>query len=205
MVCLFTGLFFLWRWLANWTTLRQGLIQLRRFIVSSLLAGGIAAVTLLPTWYALSLSKTKYTQTDWSAKFEYFPTKMVAKFFLGSFNFNQMPKGTPNLFIGSIAILGALLFFMQKKATPSDALVGGWRHVNFGTIAMFWTVGLTLARHAISNLVPLPILFCRKFLVDLVGGQHTSTRFFTKTLANWHHYLDCWYGHRLRLVRSQTI
>lgn len=115
MVCLFTGLFFLWRWLANWTTLRQGLIQLRRFIVSSLLAGGIAAVTLLPTWYALSLSKTKYTQTDWSAKFEYFPTKMVAKFFLGSFNFNQMPKGTPNLFIGSIAILGALLFFMQKK------------------------------------------------------------------------------------------
>ncbi|MFC6254775.1 YfhO family protein [Secundilactobacillus hailunensis] len=118
MVCLFAGLFFLWYWLSNTHGGKAALKSLSRFIGGSLLAAGIAAVTLLPTWHSLAISKNQYTQTDWSAKFEYFPPKMLAKFFLGSFNFSQMPKGTPNLFIGSIMVLGAIFYFLQKNHHP---------------------------------------------------------------------------------------
>lgn len=118
MVCLFAGLFFLWYWLSNTHWGKDAMHSLGRFVGGSLLAAGIAAVTLLPTWYSLAISKNQYTQTDWSAKFEYFPPKMLAKFFLGSFNFSQMPKGTPNLFIGSIMVLGAIFYFLQKNHRP---------------------------------------------------------------------------------------
>ncbi|MTV81045.1 YfhO family protein [Lactobacillus sp. CRM56-3] len=124
MVCLFTGLFFIWYWLSNSADFKAAVASLRRFVIGSLLAAGIAAITLLPTWYSLSISKTQYTQTDWSFKFEYFPPKMLAKFFLGSFNFNQMPKGTPNLFIGSLMVLGALFFFLQRNRKPLTRWVG---------------------------------------------------------------------------------
>lgn len=115
MVCLFTGLFFLWLWLSRWQSWTVARRQLRQFIVGSFLSACIAAVTLLPTIASLLLSKAQYTQTNWHFKFEYFPPKMLAKFFLGSFNFNQMPKGTPNLFIGSIVLLGCLFFFTQAR------------------------------------------------------------------------------------------
>ncbi|GAX02695.1 bacterial membrane protein YfhO [Secundilactobacillus pentosiphilus] len=113
MVCLFAGLFFLWYWLSQTHSGKAAFSSLYRFIVGSVLAAGIAAVTLLPTWYSLGISKNQYLQTDWSAKFEYFPPKMLAKFFIGSFNFSQMPKGTPNLFIGSLMVLGAIFYFLQ--------------------------------------------------------------------------------------------
>lgn len=113
MVCLFAGLFFLWYWLSQTHSGKAAFSSLYRFIAGSVLAAGITAVTLLPTWYSLGISKNQYLQTNWSAKFEYFPPRMLAKFFIGSFNFSQMPKGTPNLFIGSLMVLGAILYFLQ--------------------------------------------------------------------------------------------
>ncbi|WP_235995058.1 YfhO family protein [Secundilactobacillus yichangensis] len=168
MVCLFAGLFFLWYWLSQTRTGKTALPSLARFVSGSLLAAGIAAVTLLPTWYSLGISKNQYTQNDWSAKFEYFPPKMLAKFFLGSFNFSQMPKGTPNLFIGSLMVLGGLFYFLQKNHTrktrwlalgvtvilalslcfePLDLLWHGmqfpiWYPYRFSFVVSFWLIWL---------------------------------------------------------------
>nr|WP_252904353.1 YfhO family protein [Secundilactobacillus silagei] len=137
MVCLFAGLFFLWYWLSNTHWGKDAMHSLGRFVGGSLLAAGIAAVTLLPTWYSLAISKNQYTQTDWSAKFEYFPPKMLAKFFLGSFNFSQMPKGTPNLFIGSIMVLGAIFYFLQKKSSSTHKMVSVSDDLDFSTVNVF--------------------------------------------------------------------
>lgn len=168
MVCIFAGLFFLWYWLSQSHSGKAARSSLLRFISGSLLAAGISAVTLLPTWYSLGISKNQYTQTDWSAKFEYFPPKMLAKFFLGSFNFNQMPKGTPNLFIGSLMVLGAIFYFLQNNHShrtkwlalavtailalslcfePLDLLWHGmqfpiWYPYRFSFIVSFWLIWL---------------------------------------------------------------
>ncbi|WP_282800999.1 YfhO family protein [Secundilactobacillus kimchicus] len=115
MMAIFVSLFFIWEITRRWTD-RQTLVrQTIRFLGSSLLAGGLAAVTLLPTWAALQSSKATYTVTHWSFKFDYFPLKMLAKFFLGSFNFNQMPKGLPNIFVGSLVLIGVLTALLFKR------------------------------------------------------------------------------------------
>lgn len=168
MVCLFAGLFFIWYWLSQTHSGKSAWLSLLRFVSGSILAAGIAAVTLLPTWYSLGLSKNQYTQTDWSAKFEYFPPKMLAKFFLGSFNFSQMPKGTPNLFIGSLMVLGAMFYFLQRDRSkrtkwlalgvtfvlalslcfePLDLLWHGmqfpiWYPYRFSFVVSFWLIWL---------------------------------------------------------------
>lgn len=168
MVCLFAGLFFLWYWLSQTHSGQRIWATLYRFVGGSLLAAGLAAVTLLPTWHSLGISKNQYTQTDWSAKLEYFPPKMLAKFFIGSFNFNQMPKGTPNLFIGSIMLLGALFYFLQQNHSrrnkwltflitaflalslcfePLDLLWHGmqfpiWYPYRFSFVVSFWLIWL---------------------------------------------------------------
>lgn len=125
MVCIFTVCFFIYLLVSKHTAWRDTLATSARFAISSLLAGAISAITLLPTWAALKLSKTQYTTTDWHLKFEYFPPKMIAKFFMGTFNFSQMPKGTPNLFIGSIALLGAVFYFLQRRQTLKSRITAG--------------------------------------------------------------------------------
>lgn len=114
MVCLFSILFFIYEAISQYDNRQTFFKQAGRYIGSSLLAAGIAAVTLLPTWYSLSLSKSKYTVTNVKFKFEYFPLKMLSKLFLGGFNFSQMPKSMPNLFVGSVVLVGVVAFFIRR-------------------------------------------------------------------------------------------
>ncbi|EEW52953.1 YfhO family protein [Limosilactobacillus antri] len=122
MICLFSLLLFCWllpeaaNWRARgWAALRYGL--------SSLAAAGIAAVTLLPTIYALLQSKGTYTEQVIHSHFEYFPFKMLAKLVPGSFNFDQMPSGQPNIYIGMLLLMAAFLYFFNRQVTVWRRLV----------------------------------------------------------------------------------
>lgn len=114
MVCLFTLLIIIWQLpvLKNWQA--RGMAFLR-YAWSSLLAAGIAAIVLLPTIFALSQSKGTYTENVIRSRFEYFPLKMLAKLVPGSFNFDQMPKGQPNIYVGMIMILGFAFYFFNSR------------------------------------------------------------------------------------------
>lgn len=121
MICLFTILLVCWQLpqLASW---RQRGLAFLRYAASSVAAAGIAAVTLLPTIYALMQSKGTYTETSIRSRFEYFPFKMLAKLVPGSFNFDQMPSGQPNYYIGALLMFGALLYFFNHKVKVSQRL-----------------------------------------------------------------------------------
>ena len=69
----------------------------------------MAAGTLIPTIYALMQSKGTYTEQTIHSRFEYFPFKMLAKLVPGSFNFDQMPSGQPNIYIGMLLMMAAFL------------------------------------------------------------------------------------------------
>lgn len=122
MICIFTILFVTWQlpaltaWRARWQAVS-------RYLVSSLASAGIAAVSLLPTFFALTTSKGTYTQTSISNKLEYNPLKMLGKLVPGSFNFNQMPNGQPNIYIGMLLMIGALLYFFNSRIKPSQRIV----------------------------------------------------------------------------------
>lgn len=125
MICLFMILTFIFLAVDRYTTWGNLFKQTGNFAWTSITAGLLAAVVLLPTWWSLAQSKAQYTVTSFKWKFEFFPPKMLAKFFLGAFNFDQMPDGTANLFIGAIALLGALFYFSNRAIALRTRLTAG--------------------------------------------------------------------------------
>lgn len=121
MICLFTILFLIWQLPAVATWRKRGQAAVK-YLAGSLASAGIAAITLLPTIYALTVSKGTYTQTNISNKFEYNPVKMLGKLVPGAFNFNQMPSGQPNIYIGMLMAIGALLYFFNTKVKFSQRI-----------------------------------------------------------------------------------
>lgn len=117
MICKFLGLYFPYAYLmANDSfSLKSFIKQFGRFIFYSVLSVGLITVILLPTFYSLLGSKGTATTIAWSLKSEYNPLLMASKLFIGSFDFHEMQKGYPNIFVGSLALFSFLCYFKEKK------------------------------------------------------------------------------------------
>lgn len=125
MICLFMVLAFCWLAVDRFSTWRHFGRQAGKFVLASAISGLLSAFILLPTWWSLSQSKAQYTVTTFKWHFDFFPPKMLAKFFLGAFNFDQMPDGTANLFIGAIALLGSLFYFSDRRIKLRSRIASG--------------------------------------------------------------------------------
>lgn len=107
--------------------LRANMGAFIRFAASGLLSAGLSAIMLLPTLFQLSQSKGTFTVTKFVWRFEYDPVKLLGKFFAGSFDFSQMPSGQPNIFVGSLALIGFVLYFFLAKIPWRERLyAAGW-------------------------------------------------------------------------------
>lgn len=122
MVCLFLILFFAWYALTSFTDVKKLGKQIGLFVHRSLLAAGLAAFLLIPTFISLKASKGQYTTQTIHFKWEYFPPKMLTKLVLGAFDFKQMPSGYPNIFVGSLVLFAFLLFFFNRRFKLSSRL-----------------------------------------------------------------------------------
>ena len=124
MICLFLGLYFPYAYLmANDSFSWKSFIkQFGRFIFYSVLSVGLITVILLPTFYSLLGSKGTATTIAWSLKSEYNPLLMASKLFIGSFDFHEMQKGYPNIFVGSLVFFSFLCYFKEKKIARSQRL-----------------------------------------------------------------------------------
>ena len=124
MICLFLGLYFPYAYLMindsfSWKSFIK---QFGRFIFYSVLSVGLITVILLPTFYSLLGSKGAATTIAWSLKSEYNPLLMPSKLFIGSFDFHEMQKGYPNIFVGSLVFFSSLCYFKEKKIARSQRL-----------------------------------------------------------------------------------
>lgn len=125
MVALFLILYWIWtnsREPFQWVTIRQSFI---RFVNGSLLSVALAAVVLLPTFFQLTQGKGQYNQTTIGKWIEYNPLFFFSKMFVGSFNFDQMPTGQPNIFIASVGVFGAILYFLNRNFRWQNRLIAG--------------------------------------------------------------------------------
>ncbi|MFV8816015.1 YfhO family protein, partial [Aerococcus urinaeequi] len=154
MICLFLILFFCYRMVAHgradlhvqdqmerfnqnlaptaqyqasyFTNLKTYFMQtLGKFAGWSLAGGGLAAFILMPTFYALSTSKGQQSSPELELTTDYPLYDIVSKFILGAFNFDQMPEGLPNIFVGSLALIMASLYFFNKKIPWQERLAAG--------------------------------------------------------------------------------
>lgn len=122
MICIFTVLFLGWQLplIKGWSA---RLRAFGRYVLSSLIATGISCVVLLPTVYALFQSKGTYTNNHIQSRFEYNPLKLLAKLVPGSFNFNQMPSGQANIYVGMLMVFGFGLYFLNHRINLSQRII----------------------------------------------------------------------------------
>lgn len=175
MVVLFSILYFIFHSTLVYTHWRQWRSAGLKFISGGLLAVGLSCILLLPTISALSESKGQYTVSKIHWQFEFTPWHAVLKLILGSFSFDQMSTGYANIFTGSLALFGLILFFtmgqIPKRARitafvitlflaasicvePLDLLWHGlqfpvWYPYRFSFVISFWM--LLLAALAFKN------------------------------------------------------
>lgn len=115
MIGIFLILYFIWRLTWQPYRLKERLTMLRRFILGGVISIGLATFVWLPTAYTLMNSKGQHMLANLSWKFDYQPADIIGKLFLGTFNFEQMPTGLPNIFIGSLPIIILWFFFTLKN------------------------------------------------------------------------------------------
>lgn len=123
MIGLFLILYTLWRLSWQPYSLGQRWVMIKRFVFGSIISIGLAAVIWLPTAFTLLNSKGQHMLNNFSWDFEYHAPDILGKLFLGTFNFDQMPTGLPNIFVGSLPILMMWFFFSYRLIRWQTRLV----------------------------------------------------------------------------------
>lgn len=132
MICLFLIAYFLFR-LVGMTyspnlsfkeKLKANFASILLFVWHSILGAGLSAFLLLPTFFSLLESKASYTKLvfDWELAFPFH--EMLSKLMIGAFNFDQMPSGYPNIFIGSLALISFVFYFFNHSFPIRERIVG---------------------------------------------------------------------------------
>ena len=131
MICLFLILYFLFSLMKQTYTKEltwPGKISFLfkrscRFAWYSLIGAALAAFSLLPNFFSLLGSKASYMteSVDWSLKYPF--QEILSKFYIGAFDFDQMPSGHPNLFVGTIAIISFILYLSKKEFPKKERFI----------------------------------------------------------------------------------
>ncbi|MGY3778246.1 YfhO family protein [Isobaculum melis] len=131
MICLFITLYYLMRIFtypfATGTVFKEKISFIFerswRFAIASVLGAGTTAMLLFPNIAALVGGKASYTANTLLFKTEYPVWEMLSKFYIGAFNFDQMPSGYPNLFIGSLSLICFILYFFNRYFPMKERLI----------------------------------------------------------------------------------
>ncbi|MCW0952492.1 YfhO family protein [Weissella ceti] len=115
MVGLFVVCYVFWRLFVYQLSWNQRFRLVRQFTAYTLIAIGVSAIVWLPTAYTLLGSKGQYMLQNLTWTFQYMPPDILAKFFGGTFNFDQMPSGLPNIFVGSIPLITFWACLITRK------------------------------------------------------------------------------------------
>ena len=119
ILCLFSVLFFLYELLSRpKTETVRPWGRLVDFALSSLGAGALGAVILVPAFMALMGGKASFSLSELSLALKFDFPALFSKLFVGAFDFGELtPVGLPHIFCGTVTMgLGALYFV--DRATP---------------------------------------------------------------------------------------
>ncbi|WP_268912982.1 YfhO family protein [Lentilactobacillus sp. SPB1-3] len=123
MIAIFTTLYLLLFTIPLVKSFTEYLKHMMRYIGNFLIAVLLSAWITVPTFIALQNSKVAYSSNELKFKFEYNPLLMIGKFINGSFDFKQMPNGTPNLFVASLVIFAFIYFFVSPRTSKIDKIL----------------------------------------------------------------------------------
>ncbi len=117
MFCIFSVLFFLYEFLSVPRSARENAGKtLLRFVLSSLAAGGLAAVLLLPTIFSLRTGKASFDPSILTLALKFTPAQFMSKLYPGAFIYNEINlKGLPQVFCGTVTVCLVILYFANRS------------------------------------------------------------------------------------------
>jgi uncharacterized membrane protein YfhO len=134
MLCIFSALYFTYRYLLMYKTKREIKNHLRcfgRFMSASLTAVGLTAIILLPAYIALQNTYRVVRDADldsqiWMDDYSFFDKSLP---FFGGFTKsvtdNSASYNTPHIFVGLMIPVLLALLFATKKLTGREKLISG--------------------------------------------------------------------------------
>lgn len=164
MVCIFALLYFAFRLFAA----EKGSVRISRavfrFALASLLAGGLAAVVLVPTFLSLSGTKAAVS-ADWtSLELVYTPRDLLRKFFSCSVLANGEVHIAPNVYCGILTTAFLPLYFANGKISRRERLASA------GLLAVLLVTMAVRGAYIIWHAFAMPAGFPQRssFLVGFV-------------------------------------
>ena len=114
-----------------------------RVALYSLIAVGLAAWIILPTWYSLKFGKTTFSNPNYDFKQKFDFLELLAKFLYGSYD-TVRPEGLPVVYCGVLTLLTAPLYFFSPGVKRREKVMGAVLitvlvlSFNASTIDLFW-------------------------------------------------------------------
>lgn len=151
ILCLFSVLFFLYELfsvprserVSPWKTLGV-------FAVSSLAAGALAAVLLVPAAFSLSGGKAEFSLSVLTLAPQFDPVRLLSKLYIGAFDYEEiMPSGLPQIFTGTVTAALAILYFANRRIPRRRRVLTGAFLLILA--ASFWITALDLTWHALNT------------------------------------------------------
>jgi Predicted membrane protein len=128
MICIFVCIYFIYKTLVNldridnipFKNIFQNIINL---FISSLLAGGLASIILVPTFKSLSGTKAHFSLQTLAFKENFKLLDLISKTYIGSSNQEQITStGLPNIYSGLLILFLVFLFFLSKGIKLKEKL-----------------------------------------------------------------------------------
>lgn len=133
MLCLFSLLYFVYQLFLTSRNQRfnskQTFSRCGYFIAASLLAAGIAAALLLPTFLSLQTGKATFELSKFTLQNNFSFSMFLQKFFIGEMDINQLHLGVtttlPDIFCTTLMFLLGALYFCNKKISYGEKAASG--------------------------------------------------------------------------------
>ncbi len=170
MVAIFTVLYFLYYLFTTKTkqTAKSVLLNVIKFIGSAVVAVMLACVVLIPVYKSLSLGKLEFSTPDFSLKGQFNLLDFFTKLFPLSYD-TVRPEGLPMIFCGTLTLIMAPLFFLNKKVNVKQkAGLGALAAVLF--VSMY-LAPVDIAWHGfqVPNWLPYRYSFAFSFVLLLMA------------------------------------
>lgn len=125
MICIFTALYVVYYIFFDEdmksVAIREKWHSLKAFAVNSILAGGIAAVSLLPTAFSLRGGKAEFRLTDLlDSTILYAPFQVWKELFSGSYAIKNDLNTLPNIYCGVVILVCVAVYFATGKISRRE-------------------------------------------------------------------------------------
>ncbi len=176
MLCIFSLLYFLYKLAAEKSEKGTRMKKAGRFLLSSLLAGGLSAVVLVPTFLSLQGEKFTFSLSRMAPYGNYPFFAAFAKLYTNTTTWEQeVDGGLPQLFCGIFIVLLCIQYFFNKKIEKRQKwAMGGLLAALF---LSFWLNTLNLLWHGFSHPIwfPYRYSFVVSFLLVVMAHRDFET------------------------------